>query len=176
MCSHVSCDAHCARALLCLTLKAVSLLQVTESFHAAGCVSQLLFARIDALRFATIYSAKGHWGLLDQLLLTAEPSGTTSRRSNPPYASSTAVHLLSGGERDLIQPGHMSATDLQAVVHVVKNAAAEILGQELDGGCGIVDHLPPWQPFLLHSTLACLRGHLQKATTLRPADLTALLL
>lgn len=141
---------------LCFTWKAVPFLQVTESFHAAGCVSQLLFARIDALRFATIYSAKGHWGLLDQLLLTAESAGASNRPSDPPRASSTAVHLLSGGERDLVQPRHTSATDLQEVVHVVKNAAADILGQELDGTCGAVNHLPPWKPLFcrIHHLLA----------------------
>lgn len=115
------------------------LLQIFDSFQAAGCVSQLMFARIDAPRFATIYSAKGHWGLLDQLLFTAAPAAASmaealDRPSGLPQPSASPS-LPSNRNANLGRQTHAPSTDLQHIVHVVKKAASDVLGQDLDGKC-----------------------------------------
>ena len=50
-----------------LNLLRLAGLQITESHATAGAASQLVYARIDAPRFAKIYTAKGRWGLLEVL-------------------------------------------------------------------------------------------------------------
>ncbi len=124
----------------------VYFLQIFESFKTAGCASQLMFARIDAPRFATIYSAKGHWGLLDQLLYTAAdaiaPMNDAASSLSGPSRASTALLFSNDQSNDLNRLAHASTIDLQQVVHAVKKAAAEILGAELGGARAFAFALP----------------------------------
>lgn len=111
--------------------------QIFDSFLAAGCTSQLMFARIDAARFAAVYSAKGQWGLLDQLLFTTAPAGISrasslSGPSGPPHASS--LLRPHNNQSNTVNHAKQAPTiDLPQVVDAVKKAAADVLGQELSG-------------------------------------------
>lgn len=102
-------------------------MQIHESHLVAGAASQLLFARIDAPRFAKIYSTKGRWSLLDQLLLTAAPATAAAPEhlaaGQPPAAPAAAAKT----------PGRPTGLSLEAVAQAIRSAAADVLGQDLEG-------------------------------------------
>ena len=121
--------------LAALGLKALQPRQLLESQIVAGSSSQLVYARIDAHRFARIYSAKGRWGLLDLVLQT---SSTAPAASSPAYSSSAttlAGNAAVGDSRSSGVPAASAAAavSLEQVVHAIKTAAADILGESLDG-------------------------------------------
>lgn len=103
----------------------------------AGAASQLLYARIDAQRFSRIYSAKGRWGLLDNLLLTAAAMPSVPVTAAPAPAAA-------------VPQAAASSVALEEVVRLVRRAAADILGEELDGASGR----------LLYCVTALLRSHM----------------
>ena len=103
----------------------IILLQVLESLQAAGTAPHMLYARIDAPRFSKIYSSKGRWGLLDQLLVA--PKTTSSIVSLEPAAATPAAPLKASSSGRPAMP-------LQQVVQAVKQAAADILGEQLGDG------------------------------------------
>lgn len=122
--------------LAALGLKSLRPRQVLESLMAVGATSQLLYARIDAPRFAGINSAKGRWSLLDWLLLTPENRAILAPDLLAPAPASAHVPAgpaTSSGQQQQQQPGGHSM-GLGAVVEVVKRVAADILGSELEGG------------------------------------------
>lgn len=103
-------------------------LQITESHLAAGTAPHLVFARIDAPRFAKIYSAKGRWGLLDQLMHVSAseappPEAAPSASAGPAPAALPAV---GGGSSR-----HAAAVSLEQVAQAVRAAAADVLGEEV---------------------------------------------
>lgn len=115
--------------LAALGLKSLQPAQVQEAYHAAGSASQLLYARLDTPRFSKIYSAKGRWSLLDQLLLTAAPAGASSLLSLPHEGHT-------GAQRPSLARGQNRSWGLEQVAGVVRGAAADILGAQLGGECG----------------------------------------
>ena len=112
---------------LWLTPLSLSFLQILDSLHVAGAASQLLYARIDAQRFVKIYSAKGRWGLLDQLLLSAAPAATSA-----PVASALRAP---NRPAPAVVSQQAPAMRLADVVEAVKKAASEILGEDMEGRC-----------------------------------------
>lgn len=113
------------------------IMQISQSFYAAGGASQLLFARIDARRFASIYSAKGRWGLLDHMLSTSasDPSlaaVTLDINSGSTVPAATFRSAMSDGTSSSKVP---TSLDLMQVKEAVRRAAADVLGRDLDGKC-----------------------------------------
>lgn len=106
--------------LAALGLKSLLPVQIRESHLVAGTSSQLLYARIDASRFARIYSAKGRWALLDQLLLAPSAAEVAE-----PHGAAAAPLPKALGKPD-------AGMQLEQVVQAVRRAAADILGEELD--------------------------------------------
>ena len=99
--------------------------QIAESHVAAGVAPQLLYARIDAPRFAKIYSAKGRWSLVDQLLQA--PAATQAPAAAVPRAVATAPTPGTSGAAPA------PAVSLQQVEQAVRAAAADVLGDEPAG-------------------------------------------
>lgn len=140
--SHAACGCSLTDNMTPATfLPSLNCPQVAQAHLAAGAASQLVYARINAPRFAQIYSAKGRWGLLDYLLLTAEPH---------PDASRTAAATLTGLGQPVLPaaaPGR-SATpaaigsygsqpaagmSLVQVQEAVQTAVGNILGHDTTG-------------------------------------------
>ena len=96
-------------------------LQVLESQQVAGMAPQMVFARLIAQRFSKIYSSKGRWGLLDQLLLTSAPL----------QAPAAVVPAQLTGSNAATPGIRRPAVALQQVVQAVQRAAADILGEHL---------------------------------------------
>ena len=96
------------------------MLQILEAQLAAGTASQMLFARINAPRFAKLYSTRGRWGLLDHVLLAPETTSTAATLE----ATAAAATAPSSGS-------HSAGIGLQQVEQAVKQAAADILGEQL---------------------------------------------
>ena len=96
------------------------LAQISLSHTAAGVTSKLLYARIDAPLFTKIYSARGRWGLLDQLLLTSAHLQAPTPALPAAPAAPAAANVSS-----------KPAMPLQQVVQAVKQTAADILGEQL---------------------------------------------
>lgn len=135
----VGATAHAKRAVfklrLQLSVSAHTPLQILGSQRVAGTASQLLYARIDARRFATIYSAKGRWSLLDHLLLTAAPTAAAAPVVGAPSGSANERPVLA-------VTNQQAAMQLGDVVEAVKKAAAAVLGDEMDGGWACCCSLP----------------------------------
>ena len=138
-----------------LNLLRLAGLQITESHATAGAASQLVYARIDAPRFAKIYTAKGRWGLLDSMLLTTAAADAGSARAAgviSAAAPGAGVTGPSGGS------GKQSpALELQQVEQAVKRAAADILGEELGGEERRFAHSAP-SAHAASASAACRRG------------------
>lgn len=117
-------------------------MQITESRLVAGSVSHMLYARIDVLRFSTIYSAKGRWGLLDGLLLTSQGRAPSPSANDMPVCTVAATNGSFGSSKET----NIAPVGLQQVEQAVKDAASDILGVDLDGKLVIPDPiLPPMQ-------------------------------
>lgn len=107
----------------------------------AGTASQLVYARINVPRFAQIYSAKGRWGLLDRLLLTAEPHPDASRTAAatpsglgqpvlPAAAPGRSAMPAASGSHGSQPAAGMSLAQVQ---QAVQTAVGNILGQDTTG-------------------------------------------
>ena len=109
--------------------------QIVESHLVAGTASQLLYARIEAPRFAKIYSAKGRWALLDHMLLTSAPIAASSAAAAaaPVPSSGAPAARAPSAAAGSCQQRSSGGVELGQVVQAVKRAAADILGEELDG-------------------------------------------
>ena len=104
--------------------------QIYEAPVAAGCLPALVYARIDPGRFTSVYSAKGRWSLIEDL--TAVPVSASSSV----IAARPLCQPLQQ-QRELVGKAHMqtrAAWSLEAVQHIVREAAASVLGIQPEGG------------------------------------------
>ena len=105
--------------------------QLLESLLAAGSASGMVYARLQAQRFASIYAAKGRWGLVDQLLWVPVATDRSSAGATLTHAAPVAAP-----PRPLPPLQQQQASmPLAVVAQTVRKAAEELLGQELDGAC-----------------------------------------
>jgi hypothetical protein len=109
---------------------APTLLQLAKAFKLGGVVARLLYARIDAPRFASIYSAKGRWSLLDDLTSVPQASlPTAARQTRVKAVGKTAV--LANDEKPSYRSAH-KMMDLADIEQVICRAAID-LGIAFDG-------------------------------------------
>ena len=117
-----------ASQLEALGLRGMRPQQLLESQLTAGGASNGMYARLLAQRFASVYAAKGRWSLLDWVLwVPVDAESSRSMAANlGPAPPSQPRHAQHQQQREMAPV---------AVAHLVKKAAEELLGQELDGVC-----------------------------------------
>jgi hypothetical protein len=113
--------------LAALGLRGLQPRQLAEGLAAAGAAAQLVFARIEAPRFAQLYTAKGRWSLLDGMLAADAAAAPAAA----PLPGGPAPAAPRGAERPAAPAA--PALQLEAVEAVVRNTAADILGEALEG-------------------------------------------
>lgn len=115
--------------LAAIGLRGLNPRQLWEGAWAAGTAPNLVFARIDAPRFAQLYTAKGRWSLVDSMLSTPETAGPQS------VAVVTAAGAA-GGSAPPHQEAGKPALSPAAVEELVRRTAGDILGTgSMQGEC-----------------------------------------
>jgi len=108
--------------LAALGLRGLQPAQLHEAALIAGTAPQVLFARLDAARFAQLYTAKGRWSLLDNTLMV--PMQDAPQRT---MQISTSMPGNDSSEKPSVVPSQPGMT-LSEVQEVIRKAAQDILG------------------------------------------------
>jgi NAD(P)-dependent dehydrogenase (short-subunit alcohol dehydrogenase family) len=108
-------------------LRALQPQDIRTAAGVAGVQPQLANARIQASRFARLYTAKGRWSLVDRMLtMSAYAPSRTNAAPDASHQNTVALHGLKE-----VHPAEVVA--LEAVVVVIRTAAADIIGEALQG-------------------------------------------
>ena len=118
-------------ALAALGLKGLQPSQLAEGFAAAGTAPQMVYARIEAPRFAQLYTAKGRWSLLDSMLTTSSSAAASAGIEE--RSSGDAVTADRGVAPPAAAAPRKALVQLHSVEAVVRKTAADILGEAMDG-------------------------------------------
>ena len=107
------------------TVTYASGLQVWTAPQIAGVLPHMVYARIDAARFASVYSAKGRWSLIEDLTTTATPLDIAS----------DPLPVQSDGPSPISEPSseERRALSHEAVRSIVHEAAVTLLGALPEG-------------------------------------------
>lgn len=97
-----------------------------DARQAAGSLPHLVYARLDAARFASVYSAKGHWALIDEL--SHVPASV--------QAMSTHVEVAPSNQIQHAESTRI-AVSLQQVEQLVRDTAVTVLGMPPEGEHGL---------------------------------------
>lgn len=121
------------KELEALGLKALKSRELIDAMEVAGVVPTVVYARIDILRFKSLYTAKGPWSFLESALsrpMNTEPSiGVPKRGLSAPAVSPSAA---TGGS-----PSYTMAS----VQEEIRKAARDVLGEDMNDA----DHFPQGQ-------------------------------
>lgn len=117
--------------LRAIGLKPLQPRQIVEAAAVAGTVPLLAFARIQAPRFVQLYTAKGRWSLVDDMLKISsqqhkETIGSTAAKSQGEVHPASQVSTTSNKAAD-------NNTSVEAVAAVIRRTAADIIGEAMDG-------------------------------------------
>lgn len=123
-------------------------LQAYTAPQQAGYAGQLIAARMDVARFRKVNTAKGPWRLLDALATAPciETASSAERGSSPSSGADVAVGITgfaaagpaAAAGAEAVTAG--SGMQLEEVRRIVRDVAADIVGEESLEGANLLIH------------------------------------